>query len=165
MNTGQTSKNIFTYPTYVFVIFISVFFLPTTFSLQGKISIGKIDIFSTYKWHPFLFDQTSQIIFAIKNEQIFEITWKTSTRSSHRRKKMKYFISKVSIWDYFSLTEQDYKYSLVKEKANFLNRYYRELYQKHYEPRNFYLFFILSGCLLSAIFCLCLTMIFFLMVF
>ena len=74
MNTGQTSKNIFTYPTYVLVIFISVFFLPTTFSLQGKISIGKIDIFSPYKWHPFLFDQTSQIIFAIKNEQIFEIT-------------------------------------------------------------------------------------------
>ena len=48
-------------------------------------------------------------------------------------KKLKYFISKVSIWDYFSLTEQAYKYSLVEKKTNVLNRYYRELYQKYYE--------------------------------
>ena len=48
-------------------------------------------------------------------------------------KKLKYFISKVSIWDYFSLKEQAYKYSLVEKKTNVLNRYYRELYQKYYE--------------------------------
>ena len=45
-------------------------------------------------------------------------------------KKLKYFISKVSFWDYFSITEQANKSSSVKEKTSLLNRYYKQLYQK-----------------------------------
>ena len=79
-------------------------------------------------------------------------------------KKLKYFISKVSVRDYFSISEQAYKSSSVDEKTSMLNRYYRELYQKYYGSGNFYLFVIMSGCLLSAIFCLVLVLILFLVV-
>ena len=79
------------------------------------------------------------------------------------KKKLKYFISKVSFWDYFSITEQANKSSSVKEKTSLLNRYYKELCQKYYGSSNFYLFVILCGCLLSAIFCLVLGLILLLM--
>ena len=65
-----------------------------------------------------------------------------------------FFISKIPIWDHFSLTEHAYKSSSVGEKTSFLNRYYRELYQKYYGLGNLFLF-ILSVCLLLFLsFCL-----------
>ena len=165
MNTGQTSKNIFTYPTYVFVIFISVFFPPTTFSLQGKISIEKQTFFPLINGTLFYLTKHLKLFLQSKINKFLRLLEKPQPEVVTDEKKLKYFISKVSIWDYFSLTEQAYKYSLVEKKTNVLNRYYTEFYQKYYESGYFYLFFILSGCLLSAIFCLCLTAIFFLMVF
>ena len=71
-------------------------------------------------------------------------------------RKLKYFISKapVTIWDYFSFTEQAYESSSVEEKLSMLNRYYKALYEKYCGSGNFYLFVSLSGRLFSAIFCL-----------
>ena len=46
--------------------------------------------------------------------------------------KVRYFISKVSIWDYFGIPEISYKSSSAEGKTNMLNRYYREPYQKNY---------------------------------
>ena len=55
--------------------------------------------------------------------------------------KLNFFISKVTIWDYFSLSEQIYKSSSVEEKTSLLNKYYRELYEKYYGVCNFVFFF------------------------
>ena len=78
--------------------------------------------------------------------------------------KLKYFISKVSIWDYFGIPEKSYKSSSVEEKTSMLNKYYRELYQKHYGSVNQFYLFVIFGCLLSAIFCLILVLILLLIV-
>ena len=73
--------------------------------------------------------------------------------------KFRYFISKVSICDYLGTPENSYKSSSVDEKTSVLNRYYRELYQKYYGSCNQFYLFVISGCLLSAIFCLILVLI------
>ena len=39
------------------------------------------------------------------------------------KEKLKYFISKFSIWGHFSITEQAYKSSSIEEKKSLLSRY------------------------------------------
>ena len=78
--------------------------------------------------------------------------------------KIRYFISKVSIWDYFGIPENSYKSSSVDEQTSMLNGYYRELYQKYYWSGNQFYLFVISGCLLSAIFCLIFVLILLLIV-
>ena len=51
--------------------------------------------------------------------------------------KLKFFNSKVSIWDHFSISENSYKSFSVEERKSMLSRYYSELYQKYYGPGNF----------------------------
>ena len=51
--------------------------------------------------------------------------------------KLKFFSSKVSIWDHFSISENSYKSFSVEERKSMLNRYYSELHQKYYGPGNF----------------------------
>ena len=58
-------------------------------------------------------------------------------------------MSRVPVWDYFSLTEQTYKSFLVEKKTSLLNKHFLELYQKCFVSGNFFAcFFILSGHLL-----------------
>ena len=73
--------------------------------------------------------------------------------------KLRYFISKVSIWDYSGIPEISDKSSSVEEKTSMFNRYYRELYQKYCGSGNQFYLFVISDCLLSAIFCLILVLI------
>ena len=54
------------------------------------------------------------------------------------QKKLKYFMSRVPIW------EQTYKPFLVEEKISLLNKYYLELYQKCFGSGNFFLLAFLS---------------------
>ena len=58
------------------------------------------------------------------------------------------FISKVTIWEYFSISEQGYKYSSVEEKTSLLNKYYRELYEEYYGAGKW------CFCFLASKFCL-----------
>ena len=68
--------------------------------------------------------------------------------------KLRYFISKISIWDNFRISEHAYKNLPVEEKERMLNRYYNELHEKYYGAGNFVFFILLFLCLLFAIFCL-----------
>ena len=65
-----------------------------------------------------------------------------------------YFISKISICDYFRISEHAYKNLPVEEKENMFNRYYNELYEKYYGTGHYIFFILLFLYLLSAIFCL-----------
>ena len=47
-------------------------------------------------------------------------------------KKLRYFISKISIWDYFDISESTYKSYSVEKKSRLLNKCYSELYEKYY---------------------------------
>ena len=42
--------------------------------------------------------------------------------------KLRYFISKISIWDYFRISEHAYKNLPVEEKESMFNRYCNEFY-------------------------------------
>ena len=46
--------------------------------------------------------------------------------------KLKFFITKISIWDHFSLHEAPYKSLSMEEKSAVLKRYYVELDLKYY---------------------------------
>ena len=69
--------------------------------------------------------------------------------------KLNFFISKVTIWDYFSLSEQIYKPSSVEEKTSLLNKYYREFYEKYYGVCNFGFFYFLISKFCAALFVSC----------
>ena len=77
---------------------------------------------------------------AWKNGKIFKLTWKPPPEVAIDEEKLNFFISKVTIWDYFSLSEQIYKSSSIEEKTSLLNKYYRELYEKYYGVCNFVFF-------------------------
>ena len=89
-------------------------------------------------------------------EKLLSLLEKPEPEAIIDEKKLKYFIWKVPVLGYFSVTEQAYKSSSVEEKTSLLN-------QKYYGSGNFYLF-ILCGCLLSAVFYLDLVLIMLLMV-
>ena len=154
----------FSCPTYAFVIFISNFSLSTTFSLQRKISIEKTDIYF-FPINDTLFDFTKHVKlflrlkFIKKMEKLLSLLEKPEPEAIIDEKKLKYFISKIPVLGYFSITERDYKSSSVEVKTSLLNRYYKELYQNNYGSGNFYLFVFLCGCLLSAVSCLDLVLI------
>ena len=57
--------------------------------------------------------------------------------------KLRYFISKISIWDYFDISESTYKSYSVEKKSRLLNKCYSELYEKYYE---YYFCFCLEFC-------------------
>ena len=59
----------------------------------------------------------------------------------------------------FVLTKNQEGVHSVDKKSSMFNRYYRELYQKYYGSGNQFYLFVISGCLLSAIFCLILVLI------
>lgn len=46
--------------------------------------------------------------------------------------KLKFFVSKVSIWDYFSMIEPSYKSLSVEEKRSLPNKYYSELDDRYF---------------------------------
>lgn len=69
--------------------------------------------------------------------------------------KLNFFISKVTIWDYFSLSEQIYKSSSVEKKTSLLNKYYHELYEKCYGVCYFGLFYFLISKFCAALFVSC----------
>ena len=68
--------------------------------------------------------------------------------------KLRYFILKIPIWNYFRISEHAYKILPVEEKESMLNRYFNKLYEKYYGTGNFVFFILLFLGLLSAIFCL-----------
>ena len=68
--------------------------------------------------------------------------------------KLKFLISKISIWDYFNVSESTYKAYPVDEESRLLTKYHSELYKKYYGSGNFYFLFLFCR-LLCAIFCLC----------
>lgn len=73
---------------------------------------------------------------------------------STEEEKFFFFISEVSIWDHFGITENTYIFSTVDEKTKMLNGYYHELYKKYYGAgKNVSFFCFLSwGCWLSYCF-------------
>ena len=100
------------------------------FHCRGKISIENIHLFFPYKWYPFWFHQASQDYFWYqKIDWFFSLVEKPQPKGSIDKEKLRIFISKILIWDYFSLTEQACKSFSNEEKTILLNRYYRELYQ------------------------------------
>ena len=77
-----------------------------------------------------------------KMERFLSLLEKPPPEVAIDEEKLNFFISKVTIWDYFSLSEQIYKSSSVEEKTSLLNKYYRELYEKYYGVCNFVFFLI-----------------------
>ena len=75
-----------------------------------------------------------------KMERFLSLLEKPPPEVAIDEEKLNFFISKVTIWDYFSLSEQIYKSSSVEEKTSLLNKYYRELYEKYYGVCNFVFF-------------------------
>ena len=73
-------------------------------------------------------------------ERLLSLLEKPPPEVAIDEEKLNFFISKVTIWDYFSLSEQIYKSSSVEEKTSLLNKYYRELYEKYYGVCNFVFF-------------------------
>ena len=61
--------------------------------------------------------------------------------------KLRYFISKISIWDYFNSSESTYKSYSVEKKYHLLDKYYSELYEQYFGSGNFN-FLFLFGLLL-----------------
>ena len=55
--------------------------------------------------------------------------------------KLRCFISKISIWDYFRISQNGYKNFPVEQKESMVNRYCNELYQKYYGTGNFVFLF------------------------
>ena len=49
-----------------------------------------------------------------------------------KEEKLKFFISKITIWYYFNIPEATCKAYLVDEKSRLLTKYYSELFQKYY---------------------------------
>ena len=68
--------------------------------------------------------------------------------------KLNFFISKVTIWDCFSISEQSYKSSSVEKKTSLFNIYYRELYEKYYGAGNIGVFLFSDVKILPGFFCL-----------
>ena len=98
-------------------------------------------------------------------DRMLSVVGKPQPEVSIDEKKLRHFVSKVSKSIYFSITEQDFKSSSADEKTRMSSRYYCELYQKYYGLGNcFYSFVIMFDSLLSAILCLVLTVILFLIV-
>ena len=64
-----------------------------------------------------------------KMERFLSLLEKPPPEVAIDEEKLNFFISKVTIWDYFLLSEQIYKSSSVEEKTSLLNKYYRELYE------------------------------------
>ena len=57
--------------------------------------------------------------------------------------KVKFFASKIPIWDSFSVSEATYQAYPVDEKSKLFGRYYSGLYEKYYSSgKTFFLF----GC-------------------
>ena len=75
-----------------------------------------------------------------KMERFLSLLEKPPPEVAIDEEKLNFFISKVTIWDYFSLSVQIYKSSSVEEKTSLLNKYYRELYEKYYGVCNFVFF-------------------------
>ena len=75
-----------------------------------------------------------------KMERFLSLLEKPPPEVAIDEEKLNFFISKVTIWDYFSLSEQIYKSSSIEEKTSLLNKYYRELYEKYYGVCNFVFF-------------------------
>ena len=97
----------------------------------------------------FYFAKNLKIIFDTKKmHKPLSLVEKPQPEVSIDDEKLRFFISKIPIWDHFSLTEHAYRSSSVGEKTTLLNRYYRELYQKYYGLGNLFLF-ILTVCLLG----------------
>ena len=46
--------------------------------------------------------------------------------------KLKFFISKIAIWDFFNISEATYKAYLVSEKSRLLTKYYSDLFDKYH---------------------------------
>ena len=98
-------------------------------------------------------------------DRMLRVLGKTQPEVSIDEEKLKYFVSKVPKSIYFSITEQDFKSSSADEKTRMPSKYYCELYQKYYGlGKCFYSFVIMFDSLLSAILCLVLTVILFLIV-
>ena len=99
----------------------------------------------------FDFAKHLKIIFDTKKmDKPLSLVEKPQPEVSIDKEKLRFFISKIPIWDHFYLTEHAYRSSSVGEKTTLLNRYYRELYQKYCGLGN--LFFIYLVCLFAVFF-------------
>ena len=75
----------------------------------------------------FDFAKHLKIIFDTKKmEKPLSLVEKPQPEVSIDDEKLRFFISKIPIWDHFSLTEHAYRSSSVGEKTTLLNRYYTE---------------------------------------
>ena len=67
--------------------------------------------------------------------------------------KLRYIISKTSIWDYFDISESTFKSYMVKEKSGLLNKYYSELNETYYGSDKFYFLFLFLFQPYGLVFC------------
>ena len=90
----------FKYLTYVFVVFISLFFpVNINFFLQPEIKDEKTDICFMIKLTCFAISTRINNYFSVnkrEKRQVFKLAWKTSTRSSYRRGQVESFCLKES---------------------------------------------------------------------
>ena len=70
--------------------------------------------------------------------------------------KLKFFASKISIWEFFNVSESTYRAYSFDEKTRLPTKYYSELYENYYGAGNY--FFFLFCLLLLTIFCLYLSL-------
>ena len=68
--------------------------------------------------------------------------------------KLKFFVSKIAIWDYFNIFEATYKAYAVGEKSRLLTKYYSESFEKYYGSGDFFCLCLrISGVVLSRFLC------------
>ena len=60
-------------------------------------------------------------------DRFLSIVQESSPEIEINKEKLKYFTSKIKIWDYFQITQQHFLSLSEEEKTAILKKYYREL--------------------------------------
>ena len=100
------------------------------FHCNRKLALIKTDTYY-FPINETLFDFTKHLKlflslkFIKKMQKFLSLLEKPQLEAIIDESKLKHFISKVLVWDYFSITEQAYKSSSVERKTSLLNRYYK----------------------------------------
>ena len=101
--------------------------------MPEKLAFKKEACFFCYKKRMIFFLPLSTENDQHKNmEKLLSLTESSQPEPTMEKEKLRYVISKISIWDYFNISKSIYKALCVNEKSRLLNKYYSELYEKYY---------------------------------
>ena len=113
--------------------------------------------FFWYKKTPLIFGRSlTGKILATKMKKYLIMLESSFPSEPIEEEKLSFFTSKISIQDFFNVSECTYRAYLVDEKTRMFTKYYSDLYEKYYGTGNF-IFLSLLCILLGVFFSLCLS--------